>query len=138
MAALLRLSTAAFIGAWLGAIPSFGQAGATPPQGFSAYAVACSCGDTIPRQLWLPTGYVATKPVWYGEGSVRDFRYADHSAVTLLCGANAQLSLPKKRSNGFYDRKEVLPGCCCQLRYVHVPVARVAVFNRAFDQASKP
>lgn len=137
MAALLRFSTAAFVVACLGVTPSFGQAGVTPFPSVTAYSAACFCGDTIPRHLWLPSGYVATKPEWYGEGSVRAFRYADQSVITLLCGANAQLSLPKKRRKGFYDRKEVLPDCCCQLLYTHVPATRVADFNRAFDEASK-
>ena len=137
MAALHRLSTTAFVVVCLGATRSFGQAGATPAPDVTAYSVACFCGDTIPWQLWLPNGYVATKPAWYGEGSVQAFRYADQSVITLLCGANAQLSLPKKKKKGFYDRKEVLPGCCYQLLYTHVPATRVAVFNRVFDQTSK-
>lgn len=137
MAALLPFSTAAFVVACLGTTPSFGQAGLTPSPDGTAYSVTCFCGDTIPRPLWLPAGYVVSKPHWYGEGSMRAFIYADKSVISLLCGANATLSLPKKKKKGFYDRKEVLPGCCCQLMYTHVPVARLADFNRAFDEASK-
>ena len=134
MATLLRPPGVALVFACLWSLPGLGQAVAPMPPDVTAFSVVCGC-DTTPRQLLLPQGYVSTKPEWYGEGSVQAFRYADRSVITLLCGSNAQLSLPKRQKKGCYSRKEVLPGSCAQLMYSNVPAARVALFNHMLDAA---
>ncbi|MCB2376968.1 hypothetical protein LGH70_05210 [Hymenobacter sp. BT635] len=113
----------------------FGQAAPSFPPDLTPISLDCGCTNTTPRQLMLPNGYVATTPEWYEEGTIRMFRYADRSTITLLCGSNAQLRLPKRQKKGLYSRVEVLPGGCAFLLYTNVPAARVAVFNWTLDKA---
>lgn len=115
---------------------SFGQSTTSAHPTVVEYPIECDCGNTT-RRLLLPSGYVLSKPVWYGEGSLRTFRYADQSCITLLCGTNAQLSLPKKQAKDKFYRKEQLPNCCCQLMYSDVPSTQVALFNRLLNEMSK-
>lgn len=89
----------------------------------------CDCGWNK-VSLYLPPGYNTPRQTWYEEGFIWYISYPDQSYITLLCGANAKLSLPKPKK-GLYQRQAVLAGH--PILYARVPQDKVSLFNRFFD-----
>ena len=83
--------------------------------------------DTI--ELIVPSGWDSIEIFEYMEGFIKTFKYSDGSIVSILCGANAKLSIQNQTLN---SRKIIIEGY--EIVYELVPDDRVHLFDKAFDR----
>ena len=85
--------------------------------------------------IYIPDGYLSTDTFNYMEGYIQTFFYPDSSTVSILCGANATLSIGEYEVDELYSRK-------INYKYHDVTYERVtskmkAVFDESFDMMEK-
>lgn len=84
------------------------------------------------RIIHVPKGYAKPKYHWYEEGYYLVLSYPDNSYISILCGGNAVLDLPRKRKKDLHYRLESIQGCC-PIIYGGVTSENLLVFDQAFD-----
>ena len=84
------------------------------------------------KKLFLPIGWTKSERNYYGEGFMETYNYSDKSVISLLCGANAELSFSELFDKEKYSRKESSVGRT--IMYENVPEKRKMEFDAAFDK----
>ncbi|MEP2238079.1 MAG: hypothetical protein ABJI22_06935 [Maribacter sp.] len=84
------------------------------------------------KKLYLPIGWTKSERNYYGEGFMETYNYSDKSVISLLCGANAELSFSELFDEEKYSRKESSVGRT--IMYENVPKERKMEFDAAFDK----
>ena len=84
-------------------------------------------------KVQIPSGFGKPYYNWYEEGYILTVEYPDKSYVSILCGGNAVLQIPKKLKKGSYYRREYSAKSHFTITYNKVPEEKLAVFNYVFD-----
>jgi hypothetical protein len=89
--------------------------------------------DTI--EIYIPEGHVSTDTFNYIEGFIQTFIYPNNSTVSILCGANATLSINVDKTDGLYFR--MIKFRHHDMTYERVTSEMKHVFDEAFDMMEK-
>ncbi len=82
-------------------------------------------------KIHVPCNYLRTNYFQYTEGEILTIHYPDSSTISILCGTEADLSIPDNKTKGLHHKKVIVKGY--QLSYENVPEEKLQLFNNAFE-----
>jgi len=92
------------------------------------YSFNCRGNDL---KIHVPCNYLRTDYFQYTEGEILTIHYPDSSTISILCGADADLSITHNKTKEVYSKKVIVKGY--QVTYENVPEQKLQLFNNAFE-----